>query len=278
MSAPRSRARWIVLTFTVAYLVLPTALVVFLSFGQDNVLRFPPRLGREDVFRWYREFLGTGAWTGAALRSVLTAALAALIATVAGGAAAFALHRGDFPGKRAIDALTLGPLLVPPIVMATGGFSLFAQLGLVGSYPGLAVMHAVLGVPYVTLIASAALARSDPVLELASLSLGASPLQTFRHVTLPMLLPALCTGALFAFLTSFDEVVISFFLVSSVAPTLPVRIFASLNLAVSPVVAAVSTLQVILSVLLLVQLGLVQRWQSRRSGLQITRRQVEFIR
>jgi mannopine transport system permease protein len=275
---PTSRIGWVVLTFTVAYLVLPTALVVLLSFGQDNVLRFPPRLGREDPFRWYREFLGTSAWTGAALRSVGTAALAAVIATLAGGAAAFALHRGDFPGKRAIDALTLGPLLVPPIVMAAGGFSLFAQLGLVGSYPGLAVMHAVLGVPYVTLIVSAALARSDPVLELASLSLGASPLQTFRRVTLPMLLPALFTGALFAFLTSFDEVVISFFLVSSVAPTLPVRIFASLNLAVSPVVAAVSTLQVILSVLLLVQLGLVQRWQSRRSSVQITRRQVELIR
>jgi ABC-type spermidine/putrescine transport system permease subunit II len=244
------------------YLVGPIALVLVLSFGRDDVLRFPPELFS---LRWYREFFGSEAWIGAAVRSVTIGAGAAALATVAGTMAAFAFVRSRFPGKRVLEALVIAPLIIPEIVLAAGGYSLFIDLHLVGSYAGVAVMHAVLGVPYVVIVVSGALRRVDPRLEFASMSLGADRLTTFRKVTMPAIAPAVLTGALFAFLVSFDNVVISIFLVGQLDPTLPINIFSGLEAAVSPVVAAVSSLQVVLSILLLLQVSVLESWQSART-------------
>jgi ABC-type spermidine/putrescine transport system permease subunit II len=257
--------RWLVLLLVASYLILPTLFVILLSFGKDEVLRFPPRLF---TTRWYSEFLASSDWTLATLRTLLIGLTATIAASVIGTMAAFSLVRGTFPGKRLVDAAAMAPLVVPPIVLGAGGYSLFLKLHLVGSYTGVAIMHTVLAVPYVVLIVSAALSRIDTSIELASMSLGASAWTTFRKITLPNIAPAVLTGALFAFLASFDEVVVTVFLLGTLGPTLPVRIFASLVFAVSPVVAAVSTLQVAVSIVLLAQLGLIRRWQASRSSHQ----------
>lgn len=233
----------------------------------DEVLRFPPQLFTVD---WYVKFTTDSDWINAAIRTVIVGASATLMASTIGTMAAFAVIRGNPRSKSLVEAIAIGPLVIPPVVLAAGGYSLFLKLHLVGSYVGLSIMHAVLGVPYVYLIVSAALSRIDPNVELAALSLGARQWQTFRQVTLPTILPSVMTAALFAFLVSFDEVVVTVFLAGTLGPTLPVRIFSSLSFAVSPVVAAASTIQVIAAVVLLALLGILQRWQAARAQFGIT--------
>ncbi|WP_422368619.1 ABC transporter permease [Pelagibius sp.] len=251
-----------VLVLVSGYLILPTLIVVWLSFGQDDFLRFPPNLFS---WQWYTEFLTDEHWNEATLRTAIVGAMATGLTTIVGSAAAFAVARTRLPGKQFVEALAIAPLVVPPIVLAAGGYSLYLDLGLIGSSFGLAVMHAVLGVPYVFLIVSAALTRTDPNVELAALSLGADRWRTMWDVTIPTNMPSILTGALFAFLVSFDEVVVTVFLAGTLGPTLPVRVFASLSFAVSPVVAAVSALQILVALVLLAQLGLLKRWQVKRT-------------
>ena len=261
--APRRRLPVTVgLLLVSAFLMAPTVLVVLISFGQDPVIRWPPALA---TLHWYREFFDTAAWVDATLRSVGLGIAAAVGAMAVGTLAAFGLVRGQFRLHRAVETLAIGPLIVPPVVLATGGYSFYTQLGLVGSFGGLALLHVVLGVPFVVLTVSAALVRTDPSLELASAGLGANRAVTFRRVTLPVILPAVISGGLFAFLTSFDEVIISQFIIRGAGGTLPVRIFASLTTGLTPVVAAISTLQVVVAVTALAALGALGRVQARRT-------------
>ncbi|UVK48667.1 ABC transporter permease (plasmid) [Mesorhizobium sp. AR07] len=256
------RIRFALIALVALYLIGPTLVVIWLSFSKDEVLRFPPHLFS---WRWYEEFLFDERWNDAVLRSLLVGSLATLFATLIGSVAAFGIARTRLPGKQIVEIFAIAPLVVPPIILATGGYSLYSNLNMIGSNIGLAIMHTVLGVPYVYLIVSSALTRNDPSIELAALSLGANRWRTIRDVTVPANLPAIITGALFAFLISFDEVVVTVFLSGSMTPTLPVRVFSSLSLAVSPVVAAVSTAQIIIALILMSLLGQLQRWQRRWS-------------
>jgi putative spermidine/putrescine transport system permease protein len=216
-------------------------------------------------WRWYEEFLFSKEWNDAVMRSAIVGALATALATVIGCAAAFAVARSRLPIRQAVEVLAVAPLVVPPIILAAGGYSMYVGLGMIGSNVGLALMHAVLGTPYVYLIVSAALSRADPNAELAALSLGANVWQTVRDVTVPTQLPAIMTGALFAFLISFDEVVVTLFLSGALGPTIPVRVFSSLANAASPIIAAVSTVQITIAMVLLWQLVLLRRWQQKRT-------------
>ncbi|MDK1493682.1 ABC transporter permease [Sinorhizobium sp. 7-81] len=254
------RIRFLLIALVALYLTGPTLVVVWLSFSTDDVLRFPPQLFS---WRWYQEFVFDERWNEAVLRTLFVGGLATLFSTTIGSIAAFGVARTKLPAKRLVEALAIAPLVVPPIILATGGYSLFAKLDMIGSNIGLAVLHTVLGVPYVYLIVASALARIDPSIELAALSLGANRWRTIRDVTMPVNLPAIITGGLFAFLISFDEVVVTVFVSGSLAPTLPVRIFSSLSMAASPVVAAVSTVQIIIAVVLMCMAGILQRWQRR---------------
>jgi ABC-type spermidine/putrescine transport system permease subunit II len=245
-----------------SYLLLPTLLVVTMSLGRDDVIRFPPQLLS---FRWYAEGLTDSAWTTPAIRSLLVAATTAIMATTIGTGAAVAVVRGTLPFRRAFELLAISPMMVPPIILAVGGYGLYVKLKLVGSLAGLAVVHTVLAVPFVFLLISAALYRLDPRLELASQSLGAGHWATLRHVTLPLVAPAMMMGALFAALTSFDEVVLALFLVGTTAPTLPIKIFSGITFGVSPVVAAISSLLVAASIASLAAVALLRRWQTNRS-------------
>lgn len=257
--ARSSRAAFLAIVST--YLIFPTFIVIWLSFGQDQVLRFPPNLFTWD---WYIAFATDEDWVNAVIRTGTVGFFATVTATIIGTAAAFAVSRGKMWGKQAIEGLAIAPLVVPPIVLAAGGYSLYLKLNLVGSFFGLSLMHALLGLPYVFLIVSVALARTDPNIELAALSLGAKRWGTIKDITIPAILPSILTGALFAFLVSFDEVVITVFLTGALGPTLPVRIFSSLTMAVSPIIASASALQVLAALFLLVQLNLLRRWQARR--------------
>lgn len=246
------------------FLVAPTLLVVVLSFGSDSIIRFPPSLFS---LRWYDELLQSDEWIGSAQRSVLVGGAAAALAVITGTAAAMALVRGRLYFRRTIDLLALAPMIVPPIVLAVGGYDFFLSLQLTGSLGGLILLHTVLAVPFVILVVTSALQKSNPSLELASLSLGAGPVRTFRSITLPMLWPAMLVGGLFAFLTSFDEVVIAVFLLSGGEPTLPIQIFSSLTTGISPVIAAAAALQVALALVMLGLLALFRRLeQARQTG------------
>ena len=255
------QSAWLFVVF--GYLVAPTVFVVWMSFGKDDVMRFPPHLFST---RWYAEFAGSEDWTTAALRSVGVAAATAVLSTVLGTIAALAVVRGRLPFRRPIELLVISPMIVPPIVLAVGGYGLFVRMKLVGSLAGLALVHTVLAVPYVFLVVSAALYRLDAAFELASMSLGAGRWTTLRRITVPLILPAVLTGSLFAFLTSFDEVVLALFLVSTVGPTLPIKVFSGIVFAVTPIVAAVSTLTVAASLVGLMLLGTLRVWQRRRFG------------
>ncbi|RWH78038.1 ABC transporter permease [Mesorhizobium sp.] len=254
------RIRFALIALVALYLIGPTLVVIWLSFSKDEVLRFPPHLFS---WRWYQEFLFDERWNAAVLRSLLVGSLATLFATFIGSVAAFGITRTRLPGKRIVEVFAIAPMVVPPVILATGGYSLYSDLNMIGSNIGLAIMHTVLGVPYVYLIVSSALARNDPSIELAALSLGANRWRTVRDVTIPANLPAIMTGALFAFLISLDEVVVTVFLSGSMTPTLPVRVFSSLSLAASPVVAAVSTVQIVIALIVMSLLGQLQRWQRR---------------
>ncbi len=232
----------------VLFLLIPTLIVVPISVGPDKYLHFPPR---GFSLEWYGTLIGDPGWMRAALFSLQIAVLVTLLSTALGTAAALALTRGRLYGARALSVAVLAPIVAPNIVVAVAMYLFFSRLGMSGSLVAFVLAHTVLATPYVIITVSAALAAADPDLELAAMSLGASRSRAFVHATLPLILPGVIAGAVFAFVVSFDEAVVSFFLSSVRDKTLPRKIFEELDYDVSPVVAAVSTVLTFLSVGLL---------------------------
>lgn len=235
--------RIVVVVVVLAFLIGPVLLVIPLSFNSTRYLSFPPE---SYSWRWYETFLGDRQWTASIWRSLSVATLAALISTVLGVGAALGLVRGRGRVGTLIRVGVLVPLVVPVIVLAAAQFGVFARFGLIGSMVGLAAAHALLGLPFVVFVVAAGLTRVEQRLEQAAWTLGASRWQAFYQITLPLLLPAVVAGTLFAFIISFDEVVIAIFLSGTVTPTLPVKFFSQLSSEVTPVIAAASTLLVML--------------------------------
>jgi ABC-type spermidine/putrescine transport system permease subunit II len=254
-------ARLTLLSLVGISLIFPTLIVIWLSFGIDPYLHFPPTLFS---LNWYAALMTDDSWTESIGRTLIIGSISTVSATVAGTFVALALARTSIPGKAVIEGVVIAPLVVPTIVLAAGGYALFLDLRLVGSFGGIALVHAMLGLPYVYLVVSAALSHTDPNAELAALITGASRLRTILDITLPSILPSIGIGALFAFLVSFDEVVLTVFLSGALGSTIPVKTFSSLIMALSPVVAALSTLQVLAAILFLGGLGSLQRWQAKR--------------
>lgn len=226
------------------FLVLPTLIVLPMSFSGAAMLVFPPA---GFSLRWYRAFFTDPGWQAAAWHSLAVAVTAAAIATVLGTLAAVALVRGRVPLAGLFRSLLLLPMIVPAIVTAVAAFRVFSLLGLTDTLPGLGLAHALLGLPFVVINVSAVLRRTDPRIEAAARSLGASPWRAFRRVTLPLIFPGVAAGAVFAFLTSFDEVVVALFLTGIDSTTLPVQMWSGIRFEINPVVAAVSVLLVALS-------------------------------
>ncbi len=234
-------------------MVLPVILVVGMSFSDSELLQFPPH-GLS--LRHYREFFQNDQWFQPALLSLRYAALSTVVKVVLGTMASLALVRGRFPGKRIINLLLLSPLMVPPIIIAVAAYSIYVRFQLVGTTLGVVVAHTVLGIPTVILVLTATLFRFDTNLELAAMSLGAGRLTTFRRITLPLIWPGLAIAATFAFLDSFNELIVTNFIVGTRHLTLPVQIYTGLRFTLSPVIAAISTLMVALVLVGLLLLGL----------------------
>ena len=245
------------------FLIFPIVIVVPLSFSGSEFLSFPPESWS---LRWYEDFFGSSRWLDSAWLSIWIAVISALLATVLGTAAALGLARARFPGKGIVLAFLLSPLVVPAIIVSIGVYFFYAPLGLVGSPIGIAIAHAALASPFVLVNVAAALTGFDPRLEQAAKNLGASGWATFRLVTFPIIKPGVMAGAVFAFIASFDEMIVAMFITSPGNTTLPIRMWESMRNEISPGIAAVSTLVILLSVSLFFVAARIQARAAARAG------------
>ncbi|WP_371424788.1 ABC transporter permease subunit [Tardiphaga sp.] len=229
----------------VAVLILPIIVVMIISFSSASYLTFPPP-GLS--LRWYEQFFSDSNWMRAFWTSSIIAALSAFIAVALGASAALGIVRSNIRGKSAIMLLLVSPIIVPPVVLGLSLYTLFLRFDLVGSVFGLAAAHAIGGLPIVVVILSAALQGVDTRLEQAASVHGASSLTVLRLVTLPAIAPGLAAATFFAFLHSFDELVLTLFLSSAQLKTLPLMLWGDINYRLNPVLAVVSTLEVLLVV------------------------------
>lgn len=238
------------------FLVAPISIIVPVSFSSSQFLQFPPP---GFSLQWYREIFTGPNWTDSIITSVQVGVLTSLLATTLGVLASFGIVRGDFRGKQALYTFLLSPMIVPTIILAISIYFLYARMRLVGSLLGLTLAHTVLALPLVVVIVSAALRGFDVTLERAARSLGANEWTTFFHVTFPLLRPAIVSAAFFAFLTSFDELIIALFISGTSAVTLPKRMWDGIRLEISPAISAVSVLLIAIAVVAFVAIGILQR-------------------
>jgi putative spermidine/putrescine transport system permease protein len=238
------------------YLVAPVLIVIPMSFSAAKYLSFPPP-GLS--LQWYENFFARSDWTSATIQSIRVAFMVMVLSTVLGVAASLALVRASFPGKEIVNLIIVSPLVVPAIIVAIAIYGLYVQLRLVQTFWGLVLAHTVLAIPYVIVNVSATLRGFDIRLEQAAQSLGANGWQTFRHVTLPLISPGIFAGAVFAFITSFDELIVALFIAGARGRTLPMRMFEGLRMEIDPTIAAVSSMLITFSVLVLASAELVRR-------------------
>lgn len=245
---------WLVRAICVAILVFllaPILVMVPLSFSDSSFLSYPiPGWS----LKWYQNLLDSPEWARAAKNSFIVAPAATVIATALGTLAAVGLSRTNFRFKSLLMGILIAPMVVPIVVVGVATYLYFAPLGLADSYFGLIVVHAALGAPFVLTTVLATLAGFNHNLVRASLSLGETPLRTFFRITLPVIAPGVISGALFAFATSFDEVVVTLFLAGAEQATLPRQMFTGIRENISPTIAAVATLLILFTTTLLLLL------------------------
>ena len=225
-------------------LVIPTVIVIPMSFSDSQYLEFPPQTWS---LRWYHEYLDTPRWMNATVTSLKVASLTMLVATPFGTMAAYGLFVSGSRLGKMVFFMLMTPMIVPVILIAIGTFYVFGKLGLVNSILGLVLAHTVLSVPIVMIIITAALRTYDLNQERVAQSLGSTRLRAFFEITLPQLKFSILTAALLAFLTSFDEVIISIFLSGGGNSTLTKQMFSALRDYIDPTIAAISTLMILLS-------------------------------
>lgn len=238
------------------FLAAPVVIVIPLAFSSAEFLRFPPP---SYSLRWFNNFFSRRDWLEAALNSFKIGLLTTGLATVLGTATAYGLVRGRFARKDRLYAFFISPMVVPSIVFALALYYFFSKLRMVGNMWSLVLGHTVLALPSVIVVLSASLQSVDYALEQAAMIHGATRLRTFREVTLPLILPGVITGALFAFLVSFDDLLIALFLSGSKAVTLPKRMWDGVRLEIDPTVAAVALLVMLVPTVILVASTLLRR-------------------
>ncbi len=238
------------------FLAFPILVVLVVSFSEAAYLTFPPPAFG---LRWYAAYFGSENWLRPTWLSLWVAVAVVVLATSLGTLASLGITRLPKPLRVLASGLVLSPLIVPVIVVAIGIYYAFARYGLVGTPIALILAHTCLAVPFVVTSVTASLSGIDPRLEQAALSLGATPGGTFWQVTLPLIRPGVLVGALFAFITSFDELVVALFLSGTGAVTLPRRMWEDLRYAIDPTIAAVSTLTIVLTTALLFGAHLLRR-------------------
>lgn len=235
---------WIYCAGVALWLVAPTLVIVPISFAQKKSLAFPP-----DGFslQWYANILNSPDWSGSIVSSLKIGAIVAVVATVIGTLAAMGLARMKAGAGGILRAILITPMIVPGVVLAIGIYAVYLDHQMVGTLTGYVLAHSMLAIPFVIIAVGASLAVFDTRLETAAASLGASRITAFFTVTLPLIAPGILSGLLFAFVTSFDEVIVALFINSPTLKTLPVQIFASMTRDSDPTVAAVGTLIFVLT-------------------------------
>lgn len=238
------------------FLVIPIVAIIPLSFNSSTFLTYPLQ---GFSMRWYNDVLGTERWLLPIKNSLIVSLSTTALATILGTMAAVGLSRLKSRARGLAMGLILSPLIIPVIITAVGMYFLFAPLGLTNGYLGLILSHTVIAVPFVVITVGATLQGFDANLMKAAANLGAPPLTAFRRVMLPLILPGVISGALFAFAASFDEIVISLFLAGPQQRTLPLQMLSGVREEISPSITAVATLLVILSAVLLASVELLRR-------------------
>jgi putative spermidine/putrescine transport system permease protein len=246
-----------------AYLVLPILVVIPLSFTAGQLLVFPiPGYS----LQWYEDFFTNPLWTGALWNSVLIGVATTILATILGTLAALGLHGSQFRLKPVVVALLITPLAAPVVIVAVATFYFFASINLVGTYLGVILAHTVLALPFVVITVTATLQSFDPNLTRAGASLGGTPVHVFRTVTLPIIAPGIISGALFAFVTSFDEIVVALFVASPQQRTLPRQIFSGVSESISPTIMAAAVVLLVISLGLMIVMEILRRRGERLAG------------
>lgn len=234
------------------FLLIPIAAVIPISFSAGTSLSYPlPGVS----LRWYEEVFRPQPWMAKLWNSVIVAVFTTVLSTVLGTLAAYGLAFATFRLKSVVIGLLLAPMLVPLVISALAFFFAFAKMDILGSFAGMVIAHTVLATPFVLVTVMATLQGFDRNLVRAALSLGARPFPTFMTVTLPLILPGVFAGAVFAFMTSFDEIVVALFVSSPKTKTLPIELYAGLREHLSPAIIAIAALLILFSVALL---GMVQ--------------------
>lgn len=232
--------------FVYAFILIPSLIVIPISFGGSGEMTFPPHVWTLEL---YRQLFTSSSWLAPILQSLKVAGATMVLSILIGVPASYGLVRFDFPGKKLVLLLLMSPILVPVIVISLGLYLYLSRLHLVGTTAGLVVSHVAYVTPFMMMTVMAGVKKLDPALEFATTIMGANRRTVFLKVVLPQLRPSIFAGALFAFLVSFDEVVIAWFLTGPTTTTLPVRMYSSIQWDISPVIAAVSALLTLLSLI-----------------------------
>lgn len=271
------------------FLITPILVVIPLSFNQEPYFSFTAGMLSFDPeaysLRWYKDMLHNGMvapdavagwwsdmwnnaqWVRSVRNSFFIGICATALATAIGTLAAIGLSRPEMPFKRSIMALLISPMIAPLVIIASGMFFFFSDLGLAKTYTGIIIAHAVLGTPYVIITVTATLVGFDQSLARAAANMGANPITTFFKIQMPLILPGVISGALFAFITSFDEVVVVLQLADVKQRTIPRQMFSGIREQISPTILAVATVLVFISIILLIVVEALRRRSERMRGL-----------
>ena len=249
--------------FVLLFLILPNLIIVPVSLNPTALQQFPPPTLS---LHWYERFFADSRWMEALVRSLRVGVLAAMFSVVLGVLGAFGLTRGRFPGMPIASGLLFAPLVVPHVVYAAGLYVFYADIGLLQSETGIVVAHTMLGAPIVAVTVMSSLRSLRRDLELAAMSLGANYTTTFLRVTLPQVLPGIVTGAIFAFVASFDETTIAIFVSGVRSVTLPVKMWEGITVESNPVLPAAATILLALSTVPLLFMEIIKKGLAARRG------------
>lgn len=252
------------------FLIAPILVIIPLSFNAEPYFTFTEGMMALDKeaysVRWYKDIATNPQWIFSAKNSIFVATFSTLIATILGTLAALGLSQSHMPYRPLVMGVLISPMIVPLIISAAGMFFFYSKIGLSQTMPGLILAHAVLGTPFVVITVTATLAGFDHSLTKAAQSLGSGTSRTFFKIQMPLILPGVVSGALFAFITSFDEVVVVFFLAGFEQRTIPRQMWAGIREQISPTILAVASILVCVSILLLTTVELLRRRNERLRG------------
>lgn len=233
---------WIVTALILLFLVVPVAIIIPMSFSSSQYLEFPPP---GFSMQWYEAFFSSPQWTGALKTSLEVGAITTVFALILGTLAAYALANSNFKGKALVTELFMTPMMVPAIIVGLAIYRFESQVHLSGSFMGLVIAHIILAIPFVIKTVLASLVGINPNLELAAQNLGANKLQAFVKVILPIIKPAIFSGGMFAFATSFDEIVVTQFISGVKVTTLTKLMWDGLKQQLDPTITAIAAIMIV---------------------------------